>query len=142
MMTNGNAEFGSTLESLGLGREWKWDKGAWWQFASLPIDVRVTTRRMIELGARFVAITAIERANKQIRLDYQWDLNGKLLCFVCSTHENQIATIADLCPAADWVERETHEYFAVTFTGRETTAPLMMRVGDVLGINLHKEITQ
>jgi NADH:ubiquinone oxidoreductase subunit C len=37
------------------------------------------------------------------------------------------------------VERETHEYFAVEFTGRDNTKPLMTRAGDPIGINLHKE---
>jgi len=40
------------------------------------------------------------------------------------------------------VERETHEYFAVEFIGRETTKPLMTRPGDPIGINLHKETVQ
>jgi NADH:ubiquinone oxidoreductase subunit C len=66
-------------------------------------------------------------------------VDGKLLSFVCGTVARQIPTIADLCPAADWVERETHEYFSVEFTGRESTKPLMTRAGDPLGINLHKE---
>jgi NADH:ubiquinone oxidoreductase subunit C len=51
-------------------------------------------------------------------------------------------SITDLCPAADWVERETREYFAVEFTGRETTKPLMTRAGDPIGINLHKEVAK
>lgn len=138
-MTIEKVEFAKALDELGLGKEWKWDKGAWWLFQTDPIDVRATTERMNQLRARFVAITAIERADKEIRLDYQWDLDGKLLCFVCATEGRQIVSIADLCPAADWVERETHEYFAANFMGRESTAPLMMRAGDTLGINLHLE---
>lgn len=141
-MTTEKNEFGVTLQNLGLGDGWKWDKGAWWLFSAEAIDVRATAQRMIQLEARFVAITAIERADKEMRLDYQWDLNGKLLSFICTTVAKQIPTIVDLCPAADWVERETHEYFAVEFSGRGTTAPLIMRAGDQLGINLHKEATQ
>jgi hypothetical protein len=135
-------DFAVTLQSLGLGEGWIWDKGSWWFTPSDVIDVRATAQRMIELNARFVAITAIERADKEIRLDYQWDLEGKLLSFVCVTHAAQIPTIADLCPAADWVERETHEYFSVEFAGRTNTLPLMTRAGDSLGINLHKEVAK
>ncbi len=132
-------DFATTLQSLGLGGDWRWDKGSWWLAPADAIDVRATARHMIGLEARFVAITAIERPDKEIRLDYQWDLDGKLLSFVCATQAQQIPTIADLCPAADWVERETHEYFSVEFSGRKNTAPLMTRAGDPLGINLHKE---
>ncbi len=139
MATEKTVDFATTLQRLGLGDEWRWDRGSWWLTPANPIDVRATTQYMMQLQARFVAITAIERADKEIRLDYQWDMNGRLLSFVCFTQGGTIPTIADLCPAADWVERETHEYFSVNFTGRESTAPLMTRAGDPLGINLHKE---
>jgi NADH:ubiquinone oxidoreductase subunit C len=135
-------DFEATLKELGLGDGWKWDKGSWWLTPAETIDVRATAQHMIQLQARFVAITAIELPDKEIRLDYQWDLDGKLLSFVTATTARQIPTIADFCPAADWVERETHEYFFVEFTGRETTKPLMTRAGDPQGINLHKEVAQ
>jgi hypothetical protein len=139
MMTD-TVGFAATLQGLGLGEEWIWDKGSWWLETEPLSKVRATTRRMLQLQARFVAISATELADRTIRLNYQWDLGGNLLSFVCVTTGGKIATIADLCPAADWVERETHEYFAVEFTGRESTLPLMIRSGDPLGINLHEEI--
>jgi hypothetical protein len=141
-MTTETVGFEKTLQELGLGEGWKWDKGSWWLTPLNAADVRTTALQMIQLQARFVAITAIERPDKEIRLDYQWDLDGKLLSFVSATSAQKIPSIADLCPAADWVERETHEYFFVEFTGRETTKPLMTRAGDPLGINLHKEVAQ
>jgi hypothetical protein len=140
-MTTSADEFKTKLQQLGLGDEWEWKNGSWWSNLE-GMDVRVNTALMLRLGARFVAITAIERADKEIRLDYQWDLDGQLLSFISATREQHIPTIADLSPAADWVERETHEYFAVEFTGREQTLPLMTRAGDPLGINLHKEVAK
>lgn len=131
------AEFETIL--AGLGEGWKWEKGSWWLSPETPIDVREVTQAMLNLRARFVAITAMERPDKEIRLDYQWDLDGQLLSFVTATQNNRIATITDLSPAADWVERETYEYFAVEFTGREDTQRLMTRPIDPIGINLHKE---
>ncbi len=138
-MVTATAGFENTLKELGLGEGWRWDKGSWWFEPAEHIDVRDTTEYMRKLEARFIAITAMERPDKEIRLDYQWDLNGQLLSFVTATRDHQIPTIADLSPAADWVERETHEYFAVEFTGRESTKPLMTRAGDAIGINLHKD---
>jgi len=140
-MTTETVNFATTLRDLGLGEGWTWDKGSWWLEPQEAMDVRATTTRMIQLQARFVAISAIELADKSMRLNYQWDLDGKLLSFACATSGGRIATIADLCPAADWVERETHEYFSVDFTGRESTLPLMTRAGDQLGINLHQAVT-
>jgi hypothetical protein len=134
--------FDKTLKELGLGDGWEWKNGSWWLTPSDGMDVRATAQHMLSLDARFVAITAMEREDKEIRLDYQWDLNGQLLSFITATSARQIPTIADFCPAADWGERETREYFAVEFTGRETTKPLMTRAGDAIGINLHKEVVK
>lgn len=141
-MATATVLFEATLKELGLGEDWRWENGSWWLTPEQPMDVRATAATLLRLEARFIAITAMERPDKEIRLDYQWDLNGKLLSFVTATSAHQIATIADLVPAADWVERETYEYFDVEFTGRESTPPLMMRAGDAAGINLRKEVVQ
>jgi len=140
-MTVQAEEFITKLQSLGLGTEWEWKNSSWWTRLESK-DVRANAALMTRLDARFVAITAIECADKEIRLDYQWDMNGQLLSFTTLTVAQHIQTIADLVPASDWVERETHEYFSVEFNGREHTRPLMTRAGDPLGINLHKEIAQ
>jgi NADH:ubiquinone oxidoreductase subunit C len=140
-MTTASDSFVTTLCELGLGVEWEWRNGSWWKTLE-AMDVRATATFMVSLEARFVAITAMERPDKEVRLDYQWDLNGQLLSFTTMTAAQRIATIADICPAADWVERETHEYFAVEFIGRENTKPLMTRAGDPIGINLRKEVAQ
>jgi hypothetical protein len=124
------------LAELGLGQGWTWDKGSWWLNTTEDFDLRATTEKLISLDARFIAITAIEQDDKQIRLDYQWDLEGALLSFTTATKDGQIPSIADLSPAADWVERETYEYFSVVFTGRASLLPLMTRTGDPTGINL------
>jgi NADH-quinone oxidoreductase subunit C len=127
-----------TLKDLGLGDGWEWKNGSWWKTPK-KMDVRATTELMISLGARFLTITAVELPDKEIRLDYQWDLKDQLLSFTTATVKQRIPSITDLSPAADWVERETREYFAVDFTGRDNTKPLMTRAGDPIGINLHKE---
>jgi NADH-quinone oxidoreductase subunit C len=133
--------FIQTLQDLGLGGGWEWKNGSWWKTPE-AMDVRATVALMIALRGRFVTITATEKPDKEIRLDYQWDLDGQLLSFITATVAQQIPSITDLCPAADWVERETREYFAVEFTGRENTLPLMTREGDPIGINLHKEVVK
>ena len=130
------------LSQFGLGEGWKWDKGSWWLESTEPVDVRAFTQKVLALEARFVAITATERPDHEISLNYQWDLNGNLLSLVVPTQEKKVASIVDLSPAADWCERETYEYFSVEFTGRGTMEPLMLRVGQEVGVNLRKEAVQ
>jgi len=141
-MATQTVDLAPRFAELGLGEGWTWDKGSWWLETAEDFDVRATTERLIALHARFIAITAMEREDKVIRLDYQWDLEGALLSFTTAAKDGKIASIVDLAPAADWVERETFEYFAVTFTGRATLLPLVTRQGDAVGINLRKEAAE
>ena len=48
-----------------------------------------------------------------------------------------IGSIYDICEAADWIEREIHEEFAIDFTGR-VYEPLLLREGDKPGLYLHE----
>ena len=141
-MTTETTGFETRLASAGLGQGWTWSHGSWWLDCTESFDLRATTEKLLALGARFICITATERTDSEIRLDYQWDFEDQLLSFSATTRNKAIVTISDLSPAADWVERETREYFAVEFTGRETTLPLMTRMGDGIGINLRKEVQQ
>jgi NADH:ubiquinone oxidoreductase subunit C len=140
-MMTAETVFDKIPQQLGLGAGWELKNGSWWKTLN-GIDVRATAAQMVALDARFVAITAAERTDREIRLDYQWDVNGQLFTFIYATRVGRVRTITDLCPAADWIERETHEYFAVEFIGRANTKPLMTRAGDPIGINLRKEVVQ
>jgi NADH:ubiquinone oxidoreductase subunit C len=93
---------------------------------------------LLAQNVRFMTITAIELASHEVRMDYHWDIGGQIVTWSVIADGKQIDSIADLCPAADWAEREIHEYFAVEFPGRIDTKPLMLRMGDTLGINLHE----
>jgi len=90
------------------------------------------------VGARFVTITAYELPNKDgFRLEYHWDLEGRLLGVAFTIAGNSIESIFDLSEAADWIEREVHEGFAIGFSGREYE-PLLLRPGDQPGVNLRE----
>ena len=54
----------------------------------------------------------------------------------CCRPAGLMPTIADIYPGADWAERETRDYFAVEFEGRDSTPPLMLRDTDRPGILL------
>jgi NADH:ubiquinone oxidoreductase subunit C len=48
-------------------------------------------------------------------------------------------SIYDLCEAADWIEREVRDGWAVEFRGREME-PLLLRKADTPGVNLRKDV--
>jgi hypothetical protein len=132
----------SILETIAIeiGAEggWQDEHGSLWLRPG-SLDVRRMAIEMNARDARFVTITASELPeNGGIRMDYHWDLEGALLTITTKAEDGRIPSIYDLCPAADWIEREIHEYFAVEFEGREC-APLFLRAGVAPGVNLRKE---
>lgn len=126
------------IETIGveLGSTHSWEKRAdgWWLIEP-GLDVERMARLMVGLTARLVTITARPAPGGECRLAYHWDLEGELLNLITTTHEGSIHSIAAICPAADWIEREIHDYFAVDFTGREAGLdPLVLRPGDLSGL--------
>ena len=116
---------------------WTLDGRVYWSNRS-DLKIRQVARGMKTAGARFVTITAYQLPGDEgFRLEYHWDLNGRLLGFRFRLAGHSIESIFDICEAADWIEREVHEGFAIDFTGREYE-PLLLRAGDTPGVNLRE----
>jgi NADH:ubiquinone oxidoreductase subunit C len=125
-------------EKLGTTEPWVETGGVQW-LTPAPMSVRALTETMNDLKARFITVTAYQLPGEQgFRLEYHWDLDGQLLGFPFALAGNSIDSIYDLCEAADWIEREIHEEFAIDFQGREYE-PLLLRAGDAPGVNLREE---
>ena len=122
-------------EKLGVSEPWVESRGTHWLNPGAA-NIRDVTQAMNAAGARFVTITAYELpGDAGFRLEYHWVLQGWLLGVPFQITANSIESIVDLIEAADWIEREVHEGFAIDFTGREYV-PLMLRPGDKPGVNL------
>jgi len=106
------------------------------------LEVREVALAMNAVGARFITITAYERPGQDgLRLEYHWDLAGRLLGFNFALVGNSIESIYDICGAVDWIEREIHEGFNIEFTGHDYE-PLLLREGNVCGVNLREEVAK
>ena len=125
-------------EKLGITTPWVEKGGVHWLEPG-TVSVRTLVQAMNAIEARFITITAYQLPGDEgFRLEYHWDLNGQLLGFPFLLAGNTIESIYDICEAADWIEREVHEGFAVDFIGREYE-PLQLRAGDKPGFNLREE---
>ncbi len=122
-----------------IGGDWDERADGWW----VTVDgahVRGVAVACLEAGARFSALLACPEGTGAVRLSWHWDLAGTLLSICAAFDPGMPApSVADLCPAADWAERETQDYYAVTFDGRGSTPPLVLRAGDKRGIMLAPE---
>jgi len=120
---------------LGIAEPWVESRGTYWLNPG-SVSVREIAAVMIEARARFITITCYQLPGTDgFRLEYHWDLDGCLLGVPFVITGNSIESIFDLSEAADWIEREIHEEYAIEFTGR-AYEPLLLRKGDKLGVNL------
>jgi hypothetical protein len=126
-----------TPEMLASSEPYTEDNGVYW-FSYDGLNARELARAMNAVRARFVTITAYElQKNQGFRLEYHWDLAGRLLGFTFNLAGNSIESIYDLCEAVDWIEREVHEEYGIEFTGRKHE-PLLLREGDTIGLNMRE----
>jgi hypothetical protein len=124
--------------SEALGGSWTESGGVQW-FTGAEPNLREVALAMNAAGARFITITAYQLPKDEgLRLEYHWDLAGKLLGFVFLPKGNTFDSIYDLSEAVDWIEREVHEGFGIDFTGRDYE-PLLLRSGQNLGVNMREE---
>jgi NADH:ubiquinone oxidoreductase subunit C len=125
-------------KKLGTIEPWVESRGTHWLNPG-SLSVRQVATVMNEVHARFITITAYQLPGSEgFRLEYHWDLDGRLLGFPFVIAGNSTESIFDLCEAADWIEREVHEEYSIDFTGR-AYEPLLLRAGDKSGVNLREE---
>lgn len=102
---------------IGAAGAWNKKPDGWWLEAH-ETDPSVLARTMLGIGARLVTMTAVPATGGEFRIIYHWDREGRLLNIAVMTRGTSLRSIAAICPAADWIEREIHDYFAVRFAGR------------------------
>ena len=122
-----------------MTQEWSHRPDGDWLPASLG-EIRSIAQSMLESGARFLALVVTQTGTDELRLVWHWDLKSKLFSVESTAALNTpLPSIVDIYYGADWAERETRDYYAVTFEGRESTPPLMLREGDPPGLLLHSK---
>ena len=102
-------------------------------------EIRPIAQQMLDHGARFVALVVNQTKAGDLRLAWHWDLNGKLYSVEStSSLTAPLPSIVDIYCGADWAERETREYYAVSFEGRASTPALMLPESDPPGLLLRQ----
>ena len=82
-----------------------------------PSVIRQVVQALLEHQPRFVIIAAVD-LGMDIELLYHFDVEGKLIVVRTKIpkEDNQIDTIVDLMPAAEWAEKEAAELFGINFS--------------------------
>lgn len=122
-----------------IGGTWVERPYGWCLRSPLSV-IRDAAKEMLICGARFAALVATPEAAGGLRLCWNWDVGGVLLSIESLASSNTaLPSIVDIYPGADWAERETRDYYAVSFDHRASTPPLMLRIGDNPGVLLRRE---
>jgi hypothetical protein len=122
-----------------MGGSWEERSDGWW-LPLPPEHIPAAARTMLAGGARFVALVASPGSQGEFGLSWHWDLKGTLLSVTTTLAAGRPApSIVDIYVGADWAERETRDYYAITFEGRLSTTSLMLREEDAPGMMLSPE---
>jgi NADH:ubiquinone oxidoreductase subunit C len=120
-------------DRLGTDQELQKRGDGWW-LHDPELDVVAMAKLMVEANARLATMTARVFDKSSKGMTYHWDLNGQLFNVSTKIPEDGIPSIAEICPAADWIEREIHDYFATNFVGRKEMSRLLLCPHDKPGM--------
>lgn len=92
-----------------------------------PSTIRKASKVLLKKESRFVIIAAIDEG-LNIKLLYHFDLGGTVVILKTKVKKEapEIASIADLTPAAEWAEREAAELFGVNFKAHPSPGHLLL----------------
>ena len=122
-----------------MGGNWEERSDGWW-LPLPPEQIRAAAGSMLAGGARFVALVVSPDSQGVFGMSWHWDLKGTLLSVTTTLAAGKPApSIVDIYIGADWAERETRDYYAITFEGRLSTPSLMLREEDAPGMMLSPE---
>ena len=120
------------------GGEWTARADGWWRKVDLQ-QVPAVASAMKQGEARFAALT-VRPDGTSLKLSWHWDVAGTLLSIATTIDPGEaIPSLVAFWPGADWAEREARDYYAVRFSGRESTPPLMLREGDRPGVQMTRK---
>jgi NADH-quinone oxidoreductase subunit C len=80
---------------------------------------------MKDLEARLTTISAISIENNETELIYHFAVGGQAVNVKTRTQANAIPSITTVFKAANWIERENHDFFGVNFVGHPNLVRLL-----------------
>ena len=103
---------------------WENHADGWWMDAS-GLDMVETAHRLAAAGARLMTMTGAARADGETTVIYHYALGGQVYHFITATREQKLPSITPETKAANWIEREIQDLFAVTFESHPQGARLI-----------------
>ncbi len=89
--------------------------GLW--LTSFTLDITNMAAALHDLGARLSTVTGVAIDDGETELIYHFVVGTTALNLKVHTQKNSMDSITPLFPAANWIEREIHDLYAVEFPG-------------------------
>ena len=119
-----NGELVNQLIQLpGAGQVQNHPDGLWME--SPELNVLALAELMKTLEARLTTISAISLENGETEIIYHFAIGGQSINVKTRTKANAIPSITKVFKAANWIERENHDFFGVDFTGHPNLKRLL-----------------
>lgn len=96
----------------------------WWMDAP-QLDVLTMARTLNGLGARFSTASGVALSDGETQIIYHYALGRNAINLKTRTRDHAIASITPITRAANWIEREIHDLFAVEFVGHPNLVRLI-----------------
>ena len=92
-----------------------------------PTAVRAAAGELLKRGARFMSLAATDEG-LDIELLYHFDVEGRVVSLRVKMAKeiNEVDSIADLAPAAEWAEKEAAELFGINFRAHPKPTHLLL----------------
>ena len=89
------------------------------------VTILILAELMKGLEARLTTISAISIENNETEIIYHFAIGSQAINVKTRTKTNGIPSISTIFKAANWIERENHDFFGVDFTGHPNLVRLL-----------------
>jgi NADH:ubiquinone oxidoreductase subunit C len=89
------------------------------------VTILILAELMKDLEARLTTISAISIESNETELIYHFAVGGQAVNVKTRTQANAIPSITTVFKAANWIERENHDFFGVNFIGHPNLVRLL-----------------
>jgi NADH:ubiquinone oxidoreductase subunit C len=89
------------------------------------LDVQAMADAMNAAGFRLTTMTGLARPDGETTIIYHYVRAHQAINLKTQTRDNTMPSITPIVRPASWIERELHDFFAVTFTGHPNLSPLI-----------------
>ena len=112
------------LDTIRGATVWEQRMGTWWMDAP-ELDVPALAEKIRACEMRLITMSGVARTDGETDVLYHAAKGGEEYTIRVCSHNQMIPSISLILPAANWIEREIQDLYAVTFVGHPEPAALV-----------------